>query len=107
MKVTPAIFAMMALGAIAVGVPAAAENGPEREHDRAMRLVREGTVLPLEDIIARAGKVAPGHLIEAELDEEDGRYVYELEIADLATGRVTELRYDARSGDLLATEIDD
>jgi uncharacterized membrane protein YkoI len=106
MKGVIAIAATAMLAALAIGAPAAEERS-ESEHDRAMRLVREGSVLPLEEILARAGKDAPGHLIEAELEEEDGRYVYELEIADPATGRVTELRYDARDGSLLATEIDD
>ncbi|MCG3201497.1 MAG: hypothetical protein NFCOHLIN_01367 [Gammaproteobacteria bacterium] len=106
MRLVIAIAATTMLAALAVGMPAA-EDRPEREHDRAMRLVRQGRVLPLEEIVARASKDAPGQLIEAELDEENGRYVYELEVADRATGRVTELRYDARSGELLATEIDD
>jgi len=106
MKGVIAIAAAAMLAVLAIGTPAA-EDRAEPEHDRAMRLVKEGSVLPLEEILARARKDAPGHLIEAELDEEDGRYVYELEIADPATGRVTELRYDARDGSLLATEIDD
>ncbi len=94
------------LAALVIGTPAA-EDHPEREQDRAKRLVKEGRVLPLEEILARASTRAPGRLIEADLDEENGRYVYELEFADPVTGRVTELVYDARSGDLLATEIDD
>lgn len=105
MKAMLHISAATMLAVLAIG--AAAEDRAEREHDRAMRLVKEGSVLPLEEIVARASKDAPGHLIEAELDEKNGRYVYELEVADPATGRVTELRYDARSGELLATEIDD
>lgn len=107
MRAVIVLAAATMMAALAIGTPAA-EDRSESEHDRALRLVKEGSVLPLEQILARAGKDAPGHLIEAELEEEeDGRYVYELEVADPATGRVTELRYDARDGSLLDAEIED
>ncbi|MCC6714225.1 MAG: PepSY domain-containing protein [Gammaproteobacteria bacterium] len=106
MRASISVAAATVLAALVIGTPAA-EDRPEREQDRAKRLVQEGKVLPLEAILARASTKTPGRLIEAELDEENGRYVYELEFADPATGRVTELVYDARSGNLLATEIDD
>ena len=39
----------------------------------------------------------PGELLEAELDHEDGRLVYELRWL-LSDGRIVELELDARTG---------
>lgn len=63
-------------------------------------------LMPLEDIIAKAKQEKGGRVVEAELDRDFGRYVYEVEIVDDA-GVEWELKYDARTGKLLRTERDD
>lgn len=63
-------------------------------------------LIPLEDIIAKAKQEKGGRVVEAELDRDFGRYVYEVEIVDDA-GVEWELKYDARTGKLLRTERDD
>jgi uncharacterized membrane protein YkoI len=70
------------------------------DHDRAKRLKEAGEILPLERVIETAKKAHPGQLLEAELEEKKGRFVYELELLD-AEGTVWELKYDAKSGELL------
>lgn len=76
--------------------------GYERDddHDRARRALERGEILPLTDILERANKEYPGQLIEAELEDEDGRMIYELVIIS-EEGRVHKLYYNARNGDLL------
>ncbi|WNJ98669.1 PepSY domain-containing protein [Thalassospiraceae bacterium LMO-JJ14] len=89
-------------------VPARADGdgehrrGYERDddHDRARRALERGEILPLTDILKRANSEYPGQLIEAELDDEHGRMVYELVIISKA-GRVFKLYYDAGNGELL------
>lgn len=70
------------------------------DHDRARRALEAGQILPLKDILARAETEFPGHLVEAELEDEDGALVYELKILTTG-GRVMKLYYDARTGELL------
>lgn len=73
------------------------------DHERARRAVEEGRILPLKDILARAQQVNPGEVIEAELEEEDGSFVYEIKLLT-NDGRVMKLLYDARTGDLLKAQ---
>lgn len=70
------------------------------DHDRAKQLKEAGEILPLEQVIERAKKDHPGRLLEAELEEKKGRFIYELELLD-EEGIVWELKYDAKSGELL------
>jgi uncharacterized membrane protein YkoI len=75
-------------------------------HDHAKALQEQGDILPLETILDNARKDYPGKVIEVELESEYGAYLYELEILD-QQGKVWELEYDARSGELLKKELDD
>lgn len=105
-----AYFSILVLACLltVVSAPAGADgDGGHRsgftrgdDHDRARRARERGEILPLTDILRRAGKEYPGQLIEAELEGEHGRLVYELVIIS-EEGRVYKLYYDARSGELL------
>lgn len=70
------------------------------DHDRAKRLKEAGEILSLEQVVEKAKKDHPGQLLEAELEEKKGRLIYELELLD-EEGIVWELKYDAKSGELL------
>lgn len=78
----------------------------EEDHETARRAVEAGELLPLSQILAAAHKSYPGRVLEVDLDREKGRYIYEIEVL-LQDGRVIELTYDGRTGELLDTEIDD
>jgi uncharacterized membrane protein YkoI len=85
---------------------AAASSATDLDHDDALELRRRGELLPLETLLAAVRQRHPGAtLLEAELEDEDGRIVYELEILT-RSGQVRELEFDARSGDLLQDEED-
>lgn len=81
-------------------VPAVA--GDDHAQQTARRAVEQGRYVPLENVVRNAVRRHPGKLLEVELD--DG--VYEVEILR-ADGVVVELDYDARTGKLLKTELDD
>ncbi len=70
------------------------------DHERAHRLRESGDIVPLEHILERALSLYPGRVIEVELEYEDERWVYEIEIVD-ERGVVWELEFDAGSGRLL------
>jgi|HigsolmetaAR205D_1030408.scaffolds.fasta_scaffold00972_7 uncharacterized membrane protein YkoI len=78
----------------------------DEDHEIARRAVERGEILPLSRILALIERDHPGRVLEVELDREDGRYVYEIEVLR-TDGRVIELTYDASTGELLETEIDD
>lgn len=80
--------------------------GDHLDHDSVKRLRDEGRILPMSEVMQRAALIQPGQLLEAELEQEDGRYVYEIRILDPA-GRVHELELDAASGVLIESSYDD
>ena len=67
------------------------------DHLRAKDLVASGEILPLENILQNVFQGRQWRLLEAELEQEHGRYIYELEILD-DKGKVWKLKYDAKSG---------
>ncbi|MDS4022766.1 MAG: PepSY domain-containing protein [Candidatus Competibacter sp.] len=82
------------------GLFAASLTMAGRDHDEIRRLRGAGQILSLETIIASHRREYPGgELLEAELESERGRYVYELRILG-DDGVVREFEYDARTGEL-------
>jgi len=76
------------------------------DQDEVLRLRREGLIQPLESLLQRAMQRHPGaRLLEAELEEDDGLYVYEIELVT-ADGIARELEFNARDGRLLKDEQD-
>lgn len=76
------------------------------DHDEALALTEQGVILPLQTLMADALQRYPGRFLKAELERDDGRYIYELEIVT-TDRRVMELEYDAASGTLLDVDIDE
>jgi uncharacterized membrane protein YkoI len=62
-------------------------------------------IVPLDLIVSDAQGRFEAHVLEVGLEEEEGRYVYELELLD-GEGRVIEAMYDATSGTLLSADPD-
>lgn len=78
----------------------------DNDAERARLLNQQGKILPLEQIISAAMAVKSGQILETELEEDDGRLVYELEILD-AAGQVWELEFDASTAELIELENED
>ncbi|RMH32279.1 MAG: hypothetical protein D6690_14070 [Nitrospirae bacterium] len=62
--------------------------------------------ITLEQAIQTAKTTVPGRVLEAELEKEDGKVVYEVDIAG-ADGNIHELTVDADSGKVLKNEVED
>jgi uncharacterized membrane protein YkoI len=86
--------------ALAGGVHAE-DVGPEV----AKRLLSEGRIKPLAEILNSVTGNIPGKIIEVELEFDDGKYVYELKLLR-PNGRVQEVEADAASGRILKVEDD-
>lgn len=88
----------------ASGAPASAQPVPDQTRARAA--VEAGEILPLQTIIGRQRTRLQGRILEVELEREDGRWVYEIELL-LADGRKRELEIDATSARVLEIEDED
>ena len=77
------------------------------DQDEALRLRQSGEVLSFQAILRQADERYPGaRLLEAELDDDDGEFIYEIELLT-GDGVVRELEIDARTGRVLEDEVDD
>jgi uncharacterized membrane protein YkoI len=91
------------LGAGLLGAGLGLIAGPGRadvDQEQARRLRQDGRILPLASVLNRARAMHPGRVLEVELDERGGRYVYEIELLD-PVGRVWRVLIDARTAVLL------
>ncbi len=64
------------------------------------------TSVTMEEAIKTATTQFPGKVLEAELESEDGKVIYEVEIVN-ATGEIREVEIDAQSGKILSSELED
>ncbi|MGM0677944.1 PepSY domain-containing protein [Ectothiorhodospira marina] len=90
---------------LALITPGLALSGDRMEHDEILRLRSAGEIMPMEEILKHAREIVPGHFVEAELEREDGRHVYELKILD-ADGVRHKLYLDAGDGSLIKRKAD-
>ncbi|MCC1482400.1 PepSY domain-containing protein [Roseibaca sp. Y0-43] len=95
-----AITLLLSLAAAAA--PALADRD---DHDRARRALDAGEILPLSDILAAVHAVQPGRVIEIELERDDGRWVYELELVS-PEGQLYDIEIDAATAMVLEVERD-
>ncbi|WP_035692715.1 PepSY domain-containing protein [Azospirillum halopraeferens] len=87
-----------------------ADDGRDDDHDRARQALRDGRVLPLEAIVARATDAFGGTVLDVEIEDDDHgsrrgrdrRLVYEVKML-VPGGHIVTLIYDAGTGDLLAS----
>jgi uncharacterized membrane protein YkoI len=78
----------------------------EHSHDKARRLTEQGVILPLSEILSRIGEQEKGRVLELELEQKHGRYLYEIELLD-KQGRVWEFKVDAQDGQILKRDRED
>jgi uncharacterized membrane protein YkoI len=105
-----AIGGMLVCAALALGVAASFADDDERgrharEHEEMRAALQRGEVLPLAKILAIAQEQVPGDVIEVELESKRGALVYEIKVL-AQSGRVREIKIDARNGTVLKIEDD-
>jgi hypothetical protein len=72
----------------------------DNEQDRARAAVQAGKVLPLKTVLERLEREHPGQVLEVELEQDDGRWIYEIKLLQ-SGGRLVKLELDAVSGAVL------
>ena len=72
----------------------------ESDQHESRRLMEEGEILPLQQILDLLGREQTGRVLEVELEREHGRYIYKIELLG-EDGRVLEHEIDAASGEII------
>lgn len=75
----------------------------ESDQDEARRALERGEIQPLDQVLDAARKALPGDVVKVELDEDDGRWIYEIKVLT-SGGERREVEIDAKSLEVL--EID-
>ncbi len=83
-------------------MPVSADEEDQIDYLEARRLMQEGVILPLQTILEKV----EGRILEVELEYERNLYLYEIEVLN-AKGIVVELEFDATTGKLLKSKIED
>ncbi len=72
----------------------------DSDHERAKKALESGQVLPLQDILQKISKDYPGQVLEVELDQEKGAWIYEIKQLS-SNGTILKLDVDAKTGQVL------
>lgn len=104
--VLPALALLVSLATAGLLLFHAGDSLAGDDAQKARALSQRGDILPLERIAGHVRAARPGKLIDIELEQKHGRWIYEAEVLDDA-GRVWELKLDARTGSVLKMELDD
>lgn len=99
------VFAVLVLVAGAAAFGGVAIGQAADDHDTARVLRERGTVMPLADVL-RHPTLQGLRVLEADLEDEHGRMVYELELLD-GSGRVHKRYFDAALGQPLQEGLGD
>ena len=91
------LFAFVCLCLVLLGAgPARADD----DQDKARQALQAGQVMPLRQILDRVEREQPGQVLEVELEQEEGQWLYEIKLLR-ADGSLAKLKVDARDGRIL------
>lgn len=75
-------------------------SSEKSDHERARQAVQSGQVLPLPAVLERLQREQPGQVLEVELEQDRGRWIYEVKLLK-AGGDLVKLKLDAQTGALM------
>jgi uncharacterized membrane protein YkoI len=93
-------LAALLIAALLLVAPTVPADEMIPDHERARSALEAGEIAPLSEILDLVQASEPGQPVEVNLEHEDGRWVYEVEIVT-AEGRVVRTYWDAKSKTLL------
>ena len=93
----PPLSWLAAVLALALSSPWALADS---DQDRARAAVQAGQVLPLKTVLERLEREHPGQVLEVELEQDDGRWIYEIKLLQPG-GRLVKLELDAATAAVL------
>ncbi|MFC4308782.1 PepSY domain-containing protein [Steroidobacter flavus] len=96
---------VLLLSTLSLGMSTGLADKKDNERQLVRDALLRGEVLPLQKILAIANQQVPGDVIKVELEQEKIGLIYEIKILT-STGRVREVKIDARNGKVLNIEDD-
>jgi len=78
----------------------------ESDQHESRRLMEQGEILPLQQVLDHLGQRHAGRVLEVELERVHGRYIYEIELLG-EDGRVLEYEIDAASGEIINRKLEE
>jgi uncharacterized membrane protein YkoI len=98
-------FALRALCLVGLGLSMSLHSyaSDQRDHERARAAVQAGQVLPLAAVLERIERSHPGQVLEVELEQKDGMWIYELKLLT-SSGQIIKLKLDARNAAVLSSK---
>jgi uncharacterized membrane protein YkoI len=78
----------------------------ESDQHASRRLMEQGEILPLQQILDHLGREQTGRVLEVGLELEHGRYIYEIELLG-EDGRVLVYEIDAASGEVINGKLEE
>lgn len=103
-RLLPLALSSALLSAIVLAAPQA--HADDDDLDRLRDAVNRGEVMPLSALQDEVRRAFPGEIIRVELDEDDGRFIYEFKVLK-PNGRLVEIEMDAKDGRVLEVDNDD
>lgn len=103
---TAIALACLLVQAPALQSSALAQEDPEPDHELAREALRRKEILPLDQVLNAIRDRVPGEIVEIELEREQDRWIYEVEIID-ESGRMRDVLVDARNAEIIGTEKED
>ena len=91
---------LLTLLAVSLACPPIALAQERRDHERARVALEAGEIRPLAELLAEVERRYRGRVIEADLERDDGQWLYELKILP-PNGRIFVIEIDAATGALL------
>lgn len=80
--------------------PGLVEASDKGDHERALQALQSGQIAPLAVVLDRLSKTQPGQVLEVELEQVGGRWVYEIKLLR-SNGQLVKLDVDAKTMDVL------
>lgn len=93
---------LVALGLLAVCSAASLAAGEESQ----AALKTQAKVTEAEAAKTALGRVPGGSIKEAELEKEGGKLIWSFDIATPQSRNITEVQVDAKSGNIISTEVE-
>ena len=90
-------------GALSFALVSMSAISDDNDSRKVRNMMLEKEIVSLESLLPAIRKHGNFKLLEIELEEEDGKLIYEVELLD-TEGRVYEVRYDARTGKELSND---
>jgi uncharacterized membrane protein YkoI len=84
----------------------AQDRDPQPDHELARQALQRKEILPLDEVLNAIRGRVPGEIVEIELEREQDRWIYEVEIID-ETGRMRDVWVDAKNAEIIGMKNDD